>query len=456
MPVKAWLHCVDEKEEQTSRINEAVDNLIKNGIELQPRDTCLTNCPGVIFTSEMTPALCEQLRHLSRNGKIQVLACCLTSIPADAAWQLMEAGASDVLTCSECSKLVNEIMTRLHRWEKVDQMINSPAVKNTLIGGSQALMSILREVVEVAHFTESPALILGESGTGKELLAKLIHTLDSRPDKGNLVVLDCSTIMSGLSGSEFFGHERGAYTGAISSRDGAFALANGGTLFLDEVGELPLNLQTQLLRVIQEKTFKRVGSNAWQRTSFRLICATNRDLKAHVQRGEFRADLYYRIAGYVCELPPLRERPDDILPLASHFLKEQRPDFTPPILDIPVQEYLLRRDYPGNVRDLKQVIDRLLCRYTGQGSITMGCIPPDDRPVLTTCYQDWRDAGFDRAVRIALNRGIGLQAISQSAKETAICIAMNETNGNLRQAARLLGVTDRALQMRRAAQRQVQ
>ncbi|MDO8844181.1 sigma 54-interacting transcriptional regulator [Methylicorpusculum sp.] len=456
MPVKAWIHWLDENQEQGSRIHEAVDYLIKNGIELQTPDACLTNCPGVIFTSDMTPAICEQLRHFSCNGQIQVLACCLKSIPTDAAWQLMEAGAADVLSCAEYSKLVNEIMTRLHRWNRVDRMVNSPEVKNTLIGSSPSLKSILRQVVEVAHFSDSPALILGESGTGKELLANLIHTLDSRPGKGNLVVLDCSTIMPGLSGTEFFGHERGAYTGAVSSRDGAFAIANGGTLFLDEVGELPMTLQTQLLRVIQEQTFKRLGSNAWQRTSFRLICATNRDLKAQVQRGEFRADLYYRIAGYVFTLPPLRERPEDILPLACHFLKEQHPDSTPPVLDTPVQEYLLRRDYPGNVRDLKQVIARLLCRYTGQGSITMGCIPPDDRPILTESYQDWRDAGFDRAVRIALRQGIGLKTISQRAKETAIRIAMNETNGNLQRAALLLGVTDRALQMRRAAQRQVQ
>lgn len=146
------------------------------------------------------------------------------------------------MTCTEYRVIIHEIITRLQRWEIIDCMVNSPAVQNTLVGESSALKAILRQVVEVAHFTDSSVLILGESGTGKELLANLIHTLDARPDKGDLVILDCSTIVPELSGSEFFGHERGVFTGAVSSRDGVFALANGGTLFLDEIGELAATL----------------------------------------------------------------------------------------------------------------------------------------------------------------------------------------------------------------------
>ena len=452
MAIKAWVNWIGGNQKQA--VNEVVDLLTQQGIDVQGFDAYLSCGPGVIFSSEVTPEICEQLRDLSRNGQIQVLVCCCAAISGDAAWRLMEAGASDVLVCTECSVVVHEITARLQRWEVVDRMVDSPAVKDVLVGGSQALKAILRQVVEVAHFTDASVLILGESGTGKELLAKLIHALDSRPNKGDLVILDCSTIMPELSGSEFFGHERGAFTGAVSSRDGAFALAEGGTLFLDEVGELPLTLQAQLLRVIQEHTFKRVGGNAWQRTSFRLVCATNRDLWAQVQRGEFRADLYYRIASYVSQLPPLRERPEDILPLANHFLKESRSDQEPPALDVPVREYLLRREYPGNVRDLKQVVARMLCRHAGQGAITVGCIPPDDRPTWTEGWDEWRDTGFERAVRVALARGVGLKTISRKTEETAIRIAVDETGGNLQRAALCLGVTDRALQMRRAAQRQ--
>ncbi|MEQ1636569.1 MAG: sigma-54 dependent transcriptional regulator [Methylococcales bacterium] len=454
MAIKAWIKWVGGNQKQTAY--EVVDLLTQEGIEVQDYNAGLLSCPGVLFSSssEVIPETCGQLRELSRNGQIKVLACCCAAIPGDVAWRLIEAGASDVLVCMDCSEVVREIAARLQRWEVVDRLINSSVVQDVLVGESQALKAILRQVVEVARFTDASVLILGESGTGKELVANLIHSLDTRRDKGELVILDCSTITPELSGSEFYGHERGAFTGAISARDGSFALADHGTLFLDEVGELPIYLQAQLLRVIQEHSFKRVGGSAWQRTSFRLVCATNCDLWALVQRGEFRADLYYRIASFVCHLPPLRERPEDILPLANHFLKESRSDQELPSLDSSVQEYLLRREYPGNVRDLKQVVARMLCRHTGKGTITVGCIPPNDRPTWVEDLNNWRDAGFERSIRVALTRGVGLKTISRETEETAIRIAVEETGGNLQRAALRLGVTDRALQMRRAAQRQ--
>src|SRR5678816_4688946 len=143
-------------------------------------------------------------------------------------------------------------------------------------------------------------LIAGESGTGKELVARLIHALDRREPKGPFVVLDCTTVSPELAGSEFFGHERGAFTTAVTAREGAFAMADGGTLFLDEVGELPLALQAELLRVIQERVYKRVGSNTWKQADFRLVCATNRDLAAEEAKGNFRLDLFHRIASSRC------------------------------------------------------------------------------------------------------------------------------------------------------------
>src|SRR5262249_51814424 len=150
-----------------------------------------------------------------------------------------------------------------------------------LIGDSPAWRRLVRRIVEVARFTDAAVLITGETGTGKELVARLVHALDPRTTKRKLVLLDCTTIVPPLSGGAFFGHERGASTGATPTRDGAFALADGGTLFLDEVGELPLALQAELLRVVQEGTYKRVGSNEWRETQFRLVCATNRELLEH-------------------------------------------------------------------------------------------------------------------------------------------------------------------------------
>lgn len=452
MAIKVWIRWASEYPKQAT--HEIIELLTRQGIEVRNYSDDPSCNAGVIFSNEVTPEICDQLRELSRNGQIQVLACCYSTISGDGIWRLMEAGASDVLVCTKCNLIIHEIVARLQRWQTIDHIVRSPEVRNILVGESQTLKAILRQIVEVAHFTDASVLILGESGTGKELLANLIHALYPHSNKGDLVIQDCTTIVPELSGSEFFGHERGAFTGAVSSRDGVFALANGGTLFLDEVGELPTTLQTQLLRVIQEHTFKRVGGNAWQRTSFRLVCATNRDLLAQVQRGEFRTDLYYRIASYICHLPPLRERTEDILPLANHFLKKSFPDQDPPALDAPVQEYLLRREYPGNVRDLKQVMARMLCRYAGKGSITVGCIPPDERPVWTEGWKEWRDIGFERAIRVALSRGVGLKAISRNTEETAIRIAVDDAGGNLQRAAQRLGVTDRALQLRRAAQRQ--
>ncbi|NTU84211.1 MAG: sigma-54-dependent Fis family transcriptional regulator, partial [Chloroflexales bacterium] len=329
----------------------------------------------------------------------------------------------------------------------------SPLVGEHLVGRSKAWQSVLRQVVEAACFTEAPVLLLGETGTGKEQLAQLIHRLDARPDKGDLVVVDCTTIVPELAGSELFGHERGAFTSAVSARDGAFALADGGTLFLDEIGELPPALQAQLLRVTQERTYKRVGSNTWRRTEFRLVCATNRDLAADEGEGRFRRDLYYRIAGWVCRLPPLRERREDIIPLVRHFMGQLRPGHEPPELDEPVRAYLLSRDYPGNVRDLRQLAARLHYRHVGPGPLTAGVIPEAERPGEPAAPL-WYGGSFEQSIRRALSAGVGIREIRRAAEETAVRLAIADEGGNLQRAAQRLGVTDRALQLRRAARRQ--
>ncbi len=232
-------------------------------------------------------------------------------------------------------------------------------------------------------------------------------------------------------------------------------MANGGTLFLDEIGELPLPLQAQLLRVIQERTFKRVGGNTWCKTAFRLVCATNRDLLDLIGRGAFRADLYYRIAGYVCKLPPLRERLEDIIPLAEYFLRQAYPDGQSAELDAAVREYLLRREYPGNVRDLQRVVSRLIHRAAGDRTITIGCVPADERPVLEPDKTAWVDCHFERPIQRAVLFGAELKEIGRAAEDVAIRYATDEEDGNLQRAASRLGVTDRALQLRRANRRQM-
>ncbi|MGB0128688.1 MAG: sigma 54-interacting transcriptional regulator, partial [Rhodocyclaceae bacterium] len=263
-------------------------------------------------------------------------------------------------------------------------------------------------------------------------------------------VVDCTTISPELSGSEFFGHERGAFTGALAAREGAFALANGGTLFLDEVGELTPPLQAQLLRVVQEHKFKRVGSNLWQTTQFRLVCATNRDLAQGIANGSFRADLFYRIAGWQCRTVPLRERKDDILPLVRFFVAQLYPDLDCVELDDAVSRFFLARDYQGNVRELRQLVTRIVSRHAGAGPITVGDIPPGDRDPAMADGSGWPDSSFFAAVRLAVEQGIGMKEISQVAADVAVTMAIEREGGNLQRAAARLGVTDRALQLRRA------
>ncbi len=426
---------------------DVIDVLARAGIR-RPSSTEDARPAGVVLVSGTVETDCELLRQKSHLGRDRVLALIPPSaaVDAEACWQYLDAGASDVMAWSDDPACVAQIVARIRRWSEVDALLFSPLIRDHLVGESTAWRLVVRELIEVARFASSSLLVLGESGTGKELIARVVHALDPRADKRSLVVLDCSTIVPELAGSEFFGHERGAFTGAASARDGAFELARGGTLFLDEVGELPLALQAQLLRVIQERTFKRVGGNTWQRSDFRLICATNRDLAAEVAAGRFRHDLYHRIASVKCRIPPLRERTGDILPLVRHFLTAMRPDAPPLDLDPAVRDFLLRREYPGNVRELRQMITRIAERHVGDGPITVGDIPVVDRPLPA---QAGSSDELEDAVRRALARGVGLKEIGRAATDAAIRVVVDEEDGNLQRAARRLGVTDRALQLRR-------
>jgi transcriptional regulator with GAF, ATPase, and Fis domain len=425
------------------------------GLRPAPLSDDATECGlGLIFFDSVTQELYELLRGLSRSSSSHVLAVALSrEALADNAWRLLQAGATDVLVWGKPEETAGAVAARIERWLEVDRLMDSPVVKNNLIGESPVWHATLRRLIEVARFSAAPVLLVGETGTGKELIARLIHTLDQRQEKLDLITVDCTTVVSDLAGSEFFGHERGAFTSAVTAREGAFALADKGTLFLDEVGELPTRLQAELLRVVQENTFKRVGSNRWQTTSFRLICATNRDLEAESAAGNFRRDFYYRIAAWVCHVPPLRERVGDILYLARHFISQLKRNAEPPEIDEPVRDYLLQREYPGNVRDLKQLVTRIMTRHVGDGMITVGDVAEEERPTGTDEQGDWRDDFFENSIKRALALGFGLKEIAGSAAETAIRLAINneEGRGRLKRAAQRLGVTERALQMHRAS-----
>lgn len=412
--------------------------------------------PGIIILADVTKEVCDFVQTFSRHGTRRILALAVSAamLTDKDAWQLLHAGASDVLYWDDLSDPGSVIAARLKRWQAVDEIVESPLVSNSLVGQSRVWRSVLRRIVEVACFTDAPVLLMGETGTGKEIAARLIHGLDPQRNNHDQVILDCTTIVPELSGSELFGHERGAFTGAVAARDGAFAQANKGTLFLDEVGELPLELQVQLLRVLQEHTYKRVGSNIWRKSDFRLICATNRDLLLEETQGKFRRDLYYRIASWTIRLPPLRERSADIIPLVHHFIGQARPGEESLDLDERVQAYFLTRLYSGNVRDLKNLVFRMAARHVGPGPMTIGDIPSEERPDIRFRQENWCDMTVEQAVRRALAIGVKLKEIGHTVEETAIRIMVDDEDGNLQRAASKLGVTDRTLQKWRVKQRQ--
>jgi formate hydrogenlyase transcriptional activator len=234
-----------------------------------------------------------------------------------------------------------------------------------IVGRSEALRHVLSRVETVAA-TGSTVLITGETGTGKELIARAIHDLSGR-QSGTFVKLSCAAIPTGLLESELFGHQKGAFTGAIADRVGRFELANGGTIFLDEIGEVPLETQPKLLRVLQEREFERIGTSKTRRTDARLIAATNRDLAAMVQERTFRADLYYRLNVFPIHVPPLRERPTDIPLLVRHFVQQLERRLNKKVETIPSKTLaaLTRYDWPGNIRELQNVIERAMILTRG-------------------------------------------------------------------------------------------
>ena len=253
---------------------------------------------------------------------------------------------------AEAIRFVEDRLQRAHHREEI-------------IGESPALKEALRQV-EVVAPTDATVLLQGETGTGKERLARAVHQLSVRQDHP-FVTVNCAAIPSGLLESELFGHERGAFTGALVQQLGRFELAHQGTLFLDEIGDLPLELQPKLLRVLQEQEVERLGSTRTRRVDVRLVAATNRDLKQMVEAQQFRGDLYYRLNVFPITVPPLRQRPEDIPLLVRHFVRHYAQRMRRRIDTIPAEalEALTHYSWPGNVRELQNVIERAVILSPG-------------------------------------------------------------------------------------------
>jgi DNA-binding NtrC family response regulator len=295
-----------------------------------------------------------------------------------------------------------------------------------LLGGSAAMQK-LRELVRRAAASEGRVLVTGENGTGKELVARALH-MGSRRQGGPFVKLNCAAVPAELIESELFGHERGAFTGAVAARRGKFELADGGTLFLDEVGDMPPAMQAKVLRVLQEGEFERVGGQTTLRTDARVVAASNKDLPAEVAAGRFREDLYYRLAVVIVPTPPLRERRDDVPELAAGFLAEacERNGRRTMSLSREAMLALQAHDWPGNVRELRNVVERLAILCDGP------VLEPAD---VAQALPGARQPRADRA-----RAGASFHELVEEAEREIILAALTAHQDNVSDTARALGL----------------
>ncbi len=324
--------------------------------------------------------------------------------------------------------------------DKVSQRLSSLASREAqrwglagFVGGSKHLKHILDDIERLRQFGRTSVLITGESGTGKELVARALHYQSTRAD-GPFIPVNCVAVPGDLLESLFFGHMKGSFTGATADRKGYFELADGGTLFLDEIGDMPAALQAKLLRVLEDGEVTPVGSTKSHRVDVRLVSATNADLSARIASGDFRQDLYYRLARYTVETPPLRQRREDLPLLCAHFLKVFATEMgmAAPALDHSAMAVLSRHSFPGNIRELKNVMERALILSGG-------------KTVLPQHLQLFETAAAPSAATITSSATFKPQTDSvplnlDAAEHTLICRALEQTGGNVTEAARLLNV----------------
>lgn len=384
----------------------------------------------------------EELIKLDAEAVVLMVTAYATFDTAISAW---EKGAAGVIRKPFQNDQITNLVARgikKRRKEEERQTLRQAMVRSVkregFIGRSEAMENVFRLVDRVAP-ARSTVLITGESGTGKELVAKAIH--EASPRSANpFVVVNCSNIPSELLESELFGHSKGAFTGAIAAKKGLFEVADTGSIFLDEIGDLRPETQVRLLRVIQEREFTPIGETAPTKVDVRIIAATNVDLKEAVKNGQFREDLYFRLSVVPVELPPLRERREDVLPLAQHFIikyaeengREMSENVSPEVLSL-LENY----NYPGNVRELENIIERAVVIATGN-ELTLETLRPE---VRDPAYAEQVMAASEgSSSSIDLSRGTSFYDEVKKFEIDLIRRALDQTGGHQSRAARLLGL----------------
>jgi len=409
--------------DQAESAEKALRQLENESVDLIISDMKMTGMSGL--------ELLKQIRE--KDPLIPFLMITAFSNVSDAV-DVLKSGASDYLTkpvnLSELSiRLTKELDRKVIMEENrnLREEVLAHSTGETMITSSPRMNDILNTAARAAR-KDVPVLILGESGTGKELLARTIHSLSPRHQKP-FVPVNCASLNAGVLESELFGHEKGAFTGASSVRTGRFETASGGSLFLDEIGDVPMEVQVKLLRVLQEKEIERVGGNRRVPVDFRLICATNRNLEEALAGGNFREDLFYRINVVTLSLPPLRERKEDLPGLIEHFLESWAHQYAIPVQGFSPQIYrkLLQYDYPGNIRQLNNIIQRAVVLSRGDS--------------IDSIELDVSESNLKRDMQMS---GTLPEAVSSLEKQM-ILRALEESSGVQLHAAKALGISERNL-----------
>ena len=409
---------------------KGVDLLRKNQWDIIITDLKLPDLEGI--------EILKEAKSLNPSTEV-ILITAYGSI--DSAVSAMKEGASDYLTKPFSMDELLLIIKRLLRMKQLEEenlslkkRVEERYGLEGLVGKSPQMLKIY-DLIETVAQTDTTVLVNGENGTGKELVANAIH-LQSPRKKGPFIKVNCAALPETLLETELFGHERGAFTGAIRQRKGRFEMADGGTLFLDEIGDVSPGVQVKLLRVLQEKQFERVGGNETLAVDVRLICATQRDLKEEIRKGNFREDLYYRLNVVPITLPPLRERREDILLLAEHFVDKFSKKMGKEIagLSEDAKALLLRYPFPGNIRELENMLERAIALIKGK------IIQPEDLPDEV--------CGQPSSIQDVCKRIRGSKPLASATKlfeKEYIQSVLEKTKGKKGQAADMLGISRKTL-----------
>ncbi|MFO7860351.1 MAG: sigma-54 dependent transcriptional regulator [Desulfosalsimonas sp.] len=391
----------------------------------------------------------DVLRRAKANNPDTVVIMISAYATAENAVEAMNEGAYDYLPkpfdndeLKQTIAKALELKTLSDEKKLLDDELQQSSHFGLLVGNSPRMMHIY-EVIEQIAATRTNVMITGESGTGKELIARAIHNQSSRSDKP-FVVINCGSIPETLMESEFFGYKKGAFTGASQDKKGLFEAADTGTIFLDEVGELSLPMQVRLLRVVQERSFKPVGSNDDVCVDIRIISATNKQVEEEVIAGRFREDLYYRLNVVEIKVPPLRERKGDLRALAQHFLEKYARDAGKEMTKISsyAVDLLQKYDFPGNIRELENLIERSVAL-----SSTNILLP--DNLSLSIHKRRWIEGIENRRFDLdEVPKGVFLDSILEQIERAYLEKALSCTNGNKHKAAELLGITFRSFRYR--------